>query len=121
MTEDTFKAVRRNQLREYVRYFEVDDQGLKKTPGKFEGEPIYVLYFWNLGLAGCADDEETHTHYPTDRPVFGFNLSDLNIEQSVWPELKGQDRIELWESDLGFVFYDLLPRDYSENEKNNRS
>jgi len=129
MTRKDYEASERLRLeryefdlsKEHGTCFEVDDQGLITTPGKFEGEPIYVPYFWNLGLDGCADDEETQTHYPTDQPVFGFNLSDLNIEQSVWPELKGQDRIELWESDLGFVFYDLLPRDYSENEKNNRS
>ena len=56
----------------------------------------------------------THSNYLTDHPVFGFGLTDA--DRAKWPELKGQDRIELWESDLGFVFHDVLPRDYSTNE-----
>ena len=106
-----------------VNAYDCDDNGVITSPGKFEGEQNYVPYFWNLGLDGCADtdispdsftDDETHSNYLTDHPVFGFGLTDA--DRAKWPELKGQDRIELWESDLGFVFHDVLPRDYSTNE-----
>ena len=70
---------------------------LTKHPGKFEGEPGYVPWYWDMANDSGADrtvyDEET----PVD--IFDICLEDLRV----WPELNGYDRLYLWEDGQGFV------------------
>jgi hypothetical protein len=67
--------------------------GLIKSPGKFEDEPIYVPYFWQIGLEGCADQDRDGDF------VFHIDASDVEM----WPELRNITRLQLWEDDNGFV------------------
>ena len=63
------------------------------SPGKFEGEAVYVPYFWEAFLDGMADRD--------DGIVLGF---DLTPEDKVeFPELKGKRTVRLWQRDYGFV------------------
>lgn len=63
------------------------------SPGKFEGEPIYAVAFWDAALNGMADDDNENG--------FEFDLTDE--DHTEWPELEGCDHILLVESDNGFV------------------
>ena len=67
------------------------------SPGKFEGEPEYVLHFWELALQGEAD--ETFVH--------GFAFRILEDDRRNYPALEGHMRLYLWESNDGFVFHTL--------------
>lgn len=69
------------------------------SPGKFEGQPVFAPYFWQLGLDGMADSD-TGT-------VFVFKLPKTDPERQNWPTLNkwlGRSRtLSLREDSQGFV------------------
>ncbi len=54
--------------------------GIIRTPGKFEGQPAWVPYYWDLGIDGCADADGNGKDTPF---IFHLDSSDSYI----WPEL----------------------------------
>jgi hypothetical protein len=62
-------------------------------PGKFEREPPYVPYFWDVYLNGCADRD--------DGTTLGFDVT--AEDRALFPELKGRHAVRLVETDSGFV------------------
>jgi hypothetical protein len=73
--------------------YKVNSNGVIQTPGKFEGEMLYVPYFWDAGLNGCASFD--------DGAVYGFIVDKEDREQ--FPELCITIAIMLEESSQGFV------------------
>lgn len=65
------------------------------SPGKFEGEPEWVVFFWEAVLDGCGEDNEdgTYTVY----------VENTDIEK--WPELQGTTGVVLDVDDNGFVHH----------------
>jgi len=70
------------------------ESGVIKSPGKFEGEALYVPFFYNAYLDGMADEY--------DNDVVIFNISDDDCVK--FPELRGVKTLRLSESDSGFVY-----------------
>ena len=96
MGEPVYPEYEINELRtrvQVLKQFETADNGRITSPGKFEGEALYVPYFWEKGLSGWYDDEEDGNYVffvmPEDREQF--------------PELKQLRRVVLTEDDNGFV------------------
>ena len=76
-------------------------QGIIHTPGKFEAEPIYTPYFYDIMMNGGGDE----TEYDDDGTVIdSFNITEEDIK--VFPELKNTKQIRLWTSDQGFVYHE---------------
>ena len=79
------------------------DNGLICSPGKFEGEPPYVPYLWEIVLGGDSN--------PVDDPDRPGGLIDLvtltEDDKRRFPALTGFDRALLWVDDHGFVYCDL--------------
>jgi len=78
---------------------EIEDQytvenGIIQDPGKFEGEPLWSPYFYDLYLNGCAD-------YDGDDELW-FDIDDEDLAQ--FPELVGYTRVILREDEQGFVY-----------------
>lgn len=90
------------ELRAILESYTVDSAGRINSPGKMEGEPLYVPYFWDTILNGFADDSESDDVNP-DADVIHISADDI----AIFPELDGYTRALLWESDNGFVFCDL--------------
>jgi hypothetical protein len=73
----------------------VNEFGVITDPGKFEGEPLWVVYFYEQMLEGSGDDwgggagETVFTVSAEDRKEF--------------PELEDIGTVIIWESDQGFV------------------
>jgi len=69
------------------------------SPGKFEGEPIFSPYFWDIGLSGFADDD--------DGKVYTFRIAKDDPAHSEFPELRkwlGKRRtVRIYETETGFV------------------
>ena len=73
--------------------YEVDQDGLIRSPGKFEGQMLYVPYLWEIYLNGGAaeDDGEVVT-------------IEIDHEDEIhFPELAGITHAYLEQSDSGFV------------------
>ena len=74
--------------------YAVDEYGIIRTPGQFEGEPLYVPYFWDAYLNGFADVD--------DGKVLKFRITPKDREQ--FPEIPSRVRwIRLYQCDSGFV------------------
>jgi hypothetical protein len=86
--------LREDVLSEYT----VNESGVIQTPGKFEGEMLYVPYFWDSYLDGLSDREIEGFIY--------FKVVERDLEN--FPELAGADYIALVERDNGFVHASLL-------------
>jgi len=79
-------------------------QELISEPGKFEGEPFYVPYLWDLVLDGKGEIVDN-----PDRPDTTMDQIELTDEDKMrYPELVGYDYALLWEDDNGFVYCDPM-------------
>lgn len=76
-----------------VEFYKVNKNGIIQSPGKFEGEMLYVPYFWEMFLNGFADDLEWCLH-------FGVSEDDI----AIFPELENQSYVSLICDDSGFVY-----------------
>jgi hypothetical protein len=75
--------------------YDVNEHGIICSPGKFEGEMLYVPYFWDLGMNGCADEDEDG--------VWTFTIMNFG-DRVFFPELGNAKVIRLEESEQGFVY-----------------
>jgi len=69
------------------------ENGIIQNLGQFEGEALYVPYFWDAYLNGCADRD--------DGKVIGFDLT--KEDKAMFPELKGRRTVKLYQRSDGFV------------------
>jgi hypothetical protein len=66
-------------------------------PGKFQGEPAYVPFYWEMTLEGFASEELDDNgqlwsiFFPSDE------------DRAIFPEIGDAYAIALWEDDFGFV------------------
>lgn len=79
--------------KELLKEYHINASGIIVSPGKFEGEAIYVPYFWEIFLNGCADRD--------DGKVLGFDVSPEDKKE--FPELKKRRTVKLYQRDDGFV------------------
>jgi hypothetical protein len=73
--------------------YTVNEVGTITDPGKFEAERLYVPYFWEAYMSGCADTD--------DGEILGFRVEAQDIER--FPELSKVEWVFLVEDDQGFV------------------
>lgn len=70
------------------------ENGIIRSPGKFEGEPVYAPYFWEALLDGMADKDDGKSAV--------FYITQEDKEQ--FPELKRRRAVRLFQDDNGFVW-----------------
>lgn len=88
--------------------YDVDEYGMIKDLGKFEGEMLYVPYFYDMYMDGFYDEQG-------DDWVF-FEISDDDRKQ--FPELEKKDKgIVLWFSEQGFVSGEISDKPPEEEEE----
>ena len=74
--------------------YDVSDSGRIKSPGKFEGEMLYIPYFYDISLNGFFN--------PNRNEIFSIPIEKEDREQ--FPEIpKHKRRIRFYERDDGFV------------------
>ncbi len=74
--------------------YRITEQGVIRSPGKFEGEMYYVPIFWSLALEGFSDSD--------DGEVFTFRI-DAEMRKT-YPGLPKRKRtLKLYEREDGFV------------------
>ena len=82
--------------------------GIIAEPGKFEGDPLYVPYFWDMALQGLADDD-----YFDEGDVLISVFQITEKYAATFPELESEIGmlIEVWENEQGFVYHDFVDPD----------
>lgn len=79
---------------EIVNTYAIDENGIIRSAGQFEGEALYVPYFWFQYLEGGADRD--------DGRILGFDINELDRHQ--FPELgKRRRTVKLCQRDDGFI------------------
>lgn len=92
---------RKDELASCYEWEHCSDSTRILSPGKFEGEPLYVPYFYDAFLDGFAEFEGDE-----DDEYMTFDITDEDVE--LWPELKGWSRILLFERSDGFVSHQVI-------------
>lgn len=76
------------------RDFDVSPGGRITTPGMFEGEMVWVPFYWGVYLDGYADRD--------DGEILGFDIA--KGEHEAFPEMPKRKRtVRLYQRDDGFV------------------
>ena len=78
---------------EVLAAYTVDANGIIRSPGKFEGEMLYVPALWDIGILGGAAFDEGG--------VYGYIFDESDHEE--FPEIGSAVAILMEESDTGFV------------------
>lgn len=64
-----------------------------RNPGRFEGEPLWAPYYWDVYMNGGADDD--------DGGCLSFDVSE--DDRVIFPELADVARVEIYQRDDGFI------------------
>lgn len=91
---DRLKILRHPFRKAILDSYKVDSSGRIKSPGKFEGEMVYVPHFWDVFMNGGSDEELANGTLVFE---VGFD------ERAAFPELKTRKTVKLRERDDGFV------------------
>ena len=82
---------------EIIKAYDVNEQGVITSPGKFEGEMLYVPYFWDHVMSGMGesfpDDNGTQTEafciIPEDAEEFTELADDVGRYLYLWEDSQG--------------------------------
>jgi hypothetical protein len=74
------------------------ERGIIVSPGKFEGEPYYAPYYYDIAMDGFADEDDGETWI--------FYLSDE--DKRAISEFKKYYSLEIYVDDNGFVHSELI-------------
>ena len=100
MNDHPIKEETAGQIRAGLAFeYPCDDNGIIKGPGKFEREPLFVPFFYDLMLSGCGEDIEDED----GAARFEIEADD----KAVFPELAEYKAIVLSEDGNGFVYHRL--------------
>ena len=87
--------------------YTLDENHCVSDPGKFEGEPAYVPYFWDFYVSGYEDESiycgsDYYSVYFVD-----------NDRRAKFPDLLDLDdfAVVLWETEQGFVNSECFTKD----------
>ena len=107
MTDDYFSQQTFFQVQ---RDYTVNEHGIITDPGKFEGEPLYVPYFYAFMM--CGFEEEVICVEEEDRSYSIFLIRDFDV--SLFPDLADfkPGRVALWTSDQGFAEFAAYNGEY---------
>jgi hypothetical protein len=89
------------------------ENGRIVSPGKFEGDPVWVPYFWDLALEGMGTESslyhESESDDDTGPMVNTFMVQSGDVH--LFPELAALSSdaiaISVWEDDNGFVRHEV--------------
>ena len=94
--------------------YKVDEHGIIRNPGKFEGEMLYAPYFYDLIMNGDGDVEYDCSGceiaeggnrlacQECDRFMNVLKVDPEDIDK--FPELEGAKEVTLYEDSQGFVY-----------------
>lgn len=88
---------------EILKMYKVEN-GIIKSPGKFEGEMVYAPYFYDLIMEGDGEIQEDGSSF----------VDFIEEDYKEFPELVGNDIAYINEDDNGFVWCEISKRERKE-------
>jgi hypothetical protein len=82
----------------HMNDYKVDEHGIIRSPGKFEGEPSWVPEYWGMVLEGMSD-ESFEVGNGVEVDIFILDGNDDLVETD------GYYAVALWENEMGFVYH----------------
>lgn len=75
------------------------------TPGKFEGQPVYVPLLWELSLDGGSwgDEMESHESFGCIVIFRDLDVEAVKKDDPSWKDYEIPKSVALWEHDDGFI------------------
>jgi hypothetical protein len=80
--------------------YETDCLGIITSPGRYQGQPLYVPYFWQYIIANDMFDR-TDTTYG----YLAYVVKIAREEIALFPQLAHFTSIRFWLGDSGFVYH----------------
>jgi hypothetical protein len=74
----------RNTLDAVRRSYEVDDGGIVRTAGKFDGQPAYLVWIWQL----CTEGRVRQI-----RGIYYYTI--FEEDKAAWPALANKSEVRL--------------------------
>lgn len=85
---------------EVLKMYEVNNRGIITSPGKFEGEALYVPHFWELVTEGFSDTDENNDRVDCVI-IYSEDIGQFpELNEKYYPHAY----ISLFEDDNGFVW-----------------
>lgn len=84
---------------EIMRTWKVDQYGIIRSPGKFEGEVLYAPHYYELMMDGMGETSFSDEH-EMEKTVFQITADDT----AEFPELGNGKTVELYEDESGFIY-----------------
>lgn len=75
-------------------HYEVNESGMIMSPGRFEGELVYVPYLYEVYLHGG--------HLSDDGEIITIEVEDK--DRAMFPELENASRAYIQVTDTGFIY-----------------
>ena len=80
---------------EVLENYDVDESSRIKSPGKFEGEMLYVPAMWEWVMEGWADEHHDD--------VNSVSVQVMPEDEKEFPELRTRTSVRMYETEQGFV------------------
>ncbi len=90
---------------ETLQHYKINAAGIITTPGKFEGEAVYMPHVYEVFMDGCADDDGNN-----------ILVAITDEDRSEFPELEDRETVYFTVRDDGFVC-EVEPPDPDEEEE----
>ena len=87
--------------KEIEQMYDVNEYGIITSPGKFEGEMVYVPYFWELAMGGGGMDTEWDGNSPIE--VFEIEKDDIGNFSGIFKKNDEGLILRIKEDSHGFV------------------
>lgn len=87
------------------------ENGIIRSPGKYEGEPLYVPYFWEKYVLNGFSSETLHDGINT------YDVIEISNEDKEKFDIE-YNYIVLYESNHGFVYHELFTEDELQEKRN---
>lgn len=91
---------------EILATYKVDERGIIRDPGKFEGEMLYAPYFYAQMMDGEGEDVYIEDYEQVEDPSLLYTLLAVtDADRAEFPEIgPTTTHVRLFESTSGFIF-----------------
>ena len=101
------------KVAEIMQEYGISDSEEKRSPGKFEGQPLWVVYFYAMSLDG--DGEVLHDMEEDGDVEVKMEVN--SEERWVFPDLQDATHVSILEDSVGFAYGKILEKEETHGQE----